>query len=133
MIDISNVRRIEKETYIFISTSDVDEVIWLLENAGARENVDFRTYPRHMISMKQVPVLQNISDEDRKNELEDMYGKKRAEVMMNIASVLVSHYNKNDLFKVLKPIIVDGKRDKDYHDYFWKENEKHQQGEWPVE
>lgn len=132
MIDISNVKKVDDETFLFISAADEDEITWLLEKAGAREDVDFKTYPRKMILKKQVPALKELSDEDKRKELEKMYGKKRAEVMMSIAYVLVSHYNKDDLFKVLKPIIVDGERDKDYHDYFWKENEKYQQEEWPV-
>lgn len=133
MIDISRVRIQEKESYLFISTSDKDEITWLLERAWAKDGIDFEMYPRHKILQKRVPALKDLSDEDKRKELEKMYGKKRVEVLMSLAAVLVSYYNKEDLFKVLKPIIVDGKRDKDYPDYFWKENAKYQQDEWPVE
>lgn len=61
-----------------------------------------------------------------------MYGE-RSTVMMQIASVIISHYNADDLYRVLKPIIVDNKRDKDYNNYYWAENAKYQQDEWPVE
>ena len=118
---------------MFISTADEDEVTWLLEKAGAKEGVDFTIYPRHMILKNKVPALQHLSNEDRSKELRDMYGVERAGVLMSVAAVIVSNYDKNGLYEVLKPIIVDGERDKDYHDYFWKENEKYQQAEWPTE
>ena len=133
MIDISNVKTVENETHLFISTADDDEVTWLLEKAGAKEGVDFTIYPRHMILKNKVPALQHLTNEDRAKELRRMYGAERAGVLMSVASVVVSHYDAESLYDVLKPIIVDGERDKDYHDYFWKENEKYQQDEWPTE
>lgn len=133
MIDISNVKKVENETHLFISTADGDEVTWLLEKAGAKEGVDFTIYPRHMILKNKVPALYHLSHEDRAEELRTMYGAERASVLMSVASVVVSNYDKNGLYEVLKPIIVDGEHDKDYHDCFWEENEKYQQDEWPTE
>lgn len=129
MIDITNVRVKKEETHLFISTADADEVEWLLKQAGA---TDFEIYPRHMILNRKVKAIQNLSDEEREKELKEMYGE-RSTTMMRIASVIISHYNADDLFGMLKPIIVDNKRDEDYNSFYWAENAKCQQDEWPVE
>lgn len=111
MIYISNIKIEEQETYLFIYQSAIEEIRWLLTQAGCSKD-DFHFFSRHMVLKNKVEILKNVSKEERDAEIEAMYGEDT--VLKDMPAVLVSHFNKEELFHVLKPILVDGKTDPDY-------------------
>lgn len=122
MIDISNVRIEECETHLFISVFDRLEVQWLLEQVASKD--DFEFYPRHKVLQNKVPALSMLSEEERNAEIDRFYGEEMGDIIKKVPEAIISHFNAEDLFQVLKPILIDEEHDADYEKYRKEEQEK---------
>ena len=122
MIYISNIKKEDNETYLFLPMSEVEQVKWLLLFAGCKED-DFHIYPRYSILKNKVEILKNISKEDIELEIDTMYGDESF-LVKKTPAVLVSHFNKEQLFHAFKKIILDREIDPHYLEHLKKKQKE---------
>lgn len=114
MVDLRNLVKKKNDSFLFIPVSVTQEFLWLLKRSGINYN-DFKVYQWRAVSKNQVPAVKHLTENEKRTELENYYGE-AAEGMMKAATVIVSKYDKDEIFGAFKETLI-GNGDADYKAY----------------
>ncbi len=114
MVDFSKISKEKELTQLFISMHDVSEIRWLLDKAGINEDECYMCSWKQVLA-HEVSAIEHISDEERDEEIDRLYGED-AEYVKTAPAVLISHYKVDELLKALDDTLF-GTGDRDYNEY----------------
>lgn len=114
MLNLTNIRTEEGLTHLFIPMYKASEVNWLIRKAGISEE-DCYIRPWRNVLNRQVPAIKDVSNKQRNDEIEMLYGD-LAKSIQTAPAVIISHFNEMDLFERLADVLF-GEGDPDYREY----------------
>jgi hypothetical protein len=109
MLDLSNVRKVDQETVLFISWDMAGQAAWLLKQADP-EHKEIKIYDKNKVLENKIPEVARIRVEDREKQMLT-HGFDEDEMKFPVA--IVSHYDIDELFEKLR-FIQEGDDDPDY-------------------
>lgn len=114
MVDFSKLRKEEELTHLFIPMSALLEIQWLLNKANVKSE-ECHIKPWRLVLKHQVPAIKHITDAQRDEEIDKLYGED-AKYVKHAPAVVVSHYNIDDLVEALSNTLF-GDGDADFNEY----------------
>lgn len=116
MVDLTKLERKETNDFLFIPMNATQEFLWLLKNSCLNYS-GFKIYNWRVVKNGQIPMaIKNMTQNEKLEELEKFYDPMTAKEMMTASTLIVSRYDKHDLFNAFKETLM-GDGDPDYKKY----------------